>query len=185
MTHPPPPAELDDVTLARAQRGEEAACLALVRRYERPVFALLSRLVGRRGHELLVEDLAQEAFLRVFAALPRFVHDGRATLSTWILTVALRVALSELRRRRPVVAPLDPELPAAARAEETRDLAARIERALATLSVEQRGAFLLREYHGLSYEEIARALDLPVGTVRSRLARAKQGLRAALHEDEP
>src|SRR5215831_16089459 len=87
--------ELDDLTLARAQRGDEPACRTLVERYQRPVFALLGRMCGHAR----VEDLAQETFLRVFRALPRFDRSGPARLSTWILTVATRLALDELRRR--------------------------------------------------------------------------------------
>src|SRR5690349_21305814 len=92
------PPELDELTLARAQRGDEASCRSMVGRYQGPVFAMLGRRLGSDG---LVEDLAQETFLRVFRALPGFRPAGRARLSSWILTIATRLALDELRRRRP------------------------------------------------------------------------------------
>src|SRR3954447_21718894 len=89
--------ELDEVSLARAQRGDRAAQAVLVERYQRPVFALLSRMVGR--DRAAVEDLAQETFLRALRALPRFSLQGPARLSTWILTIATRLALDQLRRK--------------------------------------------------------------------------------------
>src|SRR5215213_1464126 len=91
--------ELDEVTLARAQRGDRAAQAMLVERYQRPVFALLSRMVGRE--RALVEDLAQETFLRVLRSLAGFTVNGPARLSTWIVTIATRLALDHLRRRAP------------------------------------------------------------------------------------
>jgi len=174
--------ELDDLTLARAQRGEDAACRALVVRYQRPVFALLSRLAGRGR----VEDLAQETFLRVFRALPRFDRGGPARLSSWILTIATRLALDELRRTPRVEVPLDDQQPGGARADETaerRALARDLQRAFARLAPDQRAVVLLREVHELDYEEIARALDLDLGTVKSRLSRARASLRLALGEN--
>jgi RNA polymerase sigma-70 factor (ECF subfamily) len=175
--------ELDEVTLARAMRGEQAACRALVVRYQGPVFALLGRLLaGRRG--ALVEDLAQETFLRVFRALSSFTPSGAARLSTWILTIATRLALDELRRRpreaEPLEAAADARDPQADGAVERRDLGRAIQRAMAALSPDHQAIVLLRELHGLEYEEIARALDLDAGTVKSRLSRARAALRDAL-----
>jgi RNA polymerase sigma-70 factor (ECF subfamily) len=167
--------ELDDLTLARAQRGDEAACRALVERYQRPVFALLGRMCGRAR----VEDLAQETFLRVFRALPRFERAGPARLSTWILTVATRLALDELRRRPPQLVELDPGLPGPSRTDAGVERRALV-KAVAALSADQQAALLLREVHGLEYDEIARALGIDLGTVKSRLARARAALRAAL-----
>src|SRR5438552_18316024 len=90
---------LDDVTLARAQRGDAAACRALVLQYERPVFALLGRMLAPSGRTAMVEDLAQETFLRAFRALSAFDRGGRARLSTWILTIATRLCIDELRKQ--------------------------------------------------------------------------------------
>jgi RNA polymerase sigma-70 factor, ECF subfamily len=178
--------ELDEVTLRRAQRGDEGACRDLVRCYERPVFALLSRLLGA-SRAPLVEDLAQETFLQVFRALGGFSPIGPARLSTWILTIASRRAIDELRRQPLALLSLDDstEVAAAERTDgpsEDRRLGAALERALGALAPDFRAAFLLREYHGLEYADIARALEIDLGTVKSRLARARVALRALLAE---
>ncbi|HKE13731.1 MAG TPA: sigma-70 family RNA polymerase sigma factor, partial [Kofleriaceae bacterium] len=235
-----PAAELDALTLRRAQRGEQAACRALVERYQRPVFALLHRMVGA-GRADRVEDLAQETFLHVFRSLAGFAPLGPARLSTWILTIASRRAVDELRRsgradRASRSAPaagsasalememememeMDMEMVTAApspslssssswsssssssgsrgrveavspsRADEGARhaaLAARVTAAVAALAPEYRAAFLLRVYHGLEYGEIARALECEVGTVKSRINRARAEVRRALEaDDEP
>jgi RNA polymerase sigma-70 factor (ECF subfamily) len=184
-----PVAELDEVTLRLAQRGEQAACRALVERYQRPVFALLHRMLGAaRGGR--VEDLAQDTFLQVFRALAGFAPLGPARLSTWILTIASRRAIDELRRdgRGEVRAtPLgDDDAVAPGRADDGargRALAGRVAAAVDRLAPEQRAALLLREYHGLEYAEIARALDIEPGTVKSRLSRARAELRRALADE--
>ena len=170
--------ELDDLTLQRARRGDARAFRALVEMYQRRVFALVGRMLGR-GRASLVEDLAQETFLRVFRALPAFAPEGPARLSTWILTIAARLALDELARRRPVVLAQEPSAPPDA---EARALGRAIERAVAALPPDFRAVFLLREYHDLDYDEIARALEIDLGTVKSRLSRARSQLRAALQE---
>lgn len=186
----PPPVprgrELDDVTVRRAQRGDPAACRALVAHHQGAVFALLGRVLGG-GRRALVEDLAQDTFLAVFQGLPGFSTAGPARLSTWILAIASRRAIDELRRRRPppiAIADLvaDPRGEAASEAINRRQLAAAIDRALAELPPEYRAAFVLRELHGLDYGEIAAALEIEVGTVRSRLHRARAALRTALAE---
>jgi RNA polymerase sigma-70 factor, ECF subfamily len=183
---PPAPsradAELDEVTLRRAQRGEPDAWLRLVERYQAPVFALIGRMLGR-AHAAAVEDVAQDAFLGVFRALPGFVPDG-AKLSTWILAIASRRAIDELRRPR-LVSGAGADAAAPERGDDAArrgEIARAVERAVAGLAPEYRAAFLLREYHELDYAEIARALDVDLGTVKSRLARARQALRAALAE---
>ena len=181
------PTDLDELTLLRAMRGDRAAFRALVERYERPVFALLGRMLFRAaGREALVEDLAQETFVRVFRALPDFGADGRRNLSAWILTIAARLAIDELRRRPGVAEPLDRlalAVPAAGGADagsERRRVAAAIERAVAALPPELRATFLLREVHEMDYESIADALRVDLGTVKSRLSRARAALRRAL-----
>jgi RNA polymerase sigma-70 factor (ECF subfamily) len=179
----PDPDELDDVTLARAIAGDRQASDALVERYQVRVFALLARMITGLGRGV-VEDLAQDTFLRVFRHLKKFRTDGPARLSTWILTIAARLAIDELRRRRPTpVAELDPA--GASRADDNlsrRQIASAIELALADLSPELRAAFLLRELHGLEYAEIAESLGIEIGTVKSRLARARTALRERLAE---
>jgi len=177
--------ELDDLTLARAQRGDEPAWRALVEHYQRPVFAMLSRMLSPIARRDLVEDLAQETFLRAFRALASFDRAASGRLSSWLLTIATRLALDELRRRRAPHEALDAErhqLAAASRSERrlVEDL---VTRAVEQLSPDHRAVILLREVHGLDYGEIAAALAISVGTVRSRLSRARAELRAALTED--
>jgi RNA polymerase sigma-70 factor, ECF subfamily len=185
-TRPAPPAargELDEATLRRAAAGDDAAARALVERYQVRVFALASRVLAGRGRPT-IEDVAQDTFLQVFRQLAAFDPGGLAPLSSWILTIAARRAIDELRRQRPaLVAEVDAV--AAGRSDERthrRELVAAIEAALADLSPELRAAFVLREYHGLDYAEIARALAIDLGTVKSRLSRARAALRATLAE---
>jgi RNA polymerase sigma-70 factor (ECF subfamily) len=170
-------ATLDEVTLRRAQRGDEGAWRALVACYQQPVHGVIWRLLaGRSRHR--VEDLAQETFVRVLRALPGFDPRGPASLSTWVLTIATRLALNELRR--PEAAALDDELPAAERTDagaERSKLAAAIGAGIAKLPDAQRAVLVLREYHDLDYGEIAEMLELDLGTVKSRLARARVALR--------
>jgi RNA polymerase sigma-70 factor (ECF subfamily) len=180
------PSELDELTLARARRGEPAACQRLVETYQGPVFGLIGRMLLSQGKQALVEDLAQETFLRAFRALDRFDPAGPARLGTWILTIAARLAVNELERR-PVVLLGDAAVELAGgespeRALERRRLGAAITRAVAALEPPYRAAFLLRELSGLEYEDIARALAIDLGTVKSRLSRARAALRAALEE---
>lgn len=179
-------AELDELSLARAQRGDRDAQAALVERYQRPVFAMLSRMVGRE--RALVEDLAQETFLRALRALPRFSATGPARLSTWIVTIATRLALDHLRRKTPHLEEaaagggLPGVLPWPDQDAHRRAVAVALTEAVEALGAPFKAAFLLREVHGLSYEEIARALEIDAGTVKSRLARARAALQEALAE---
>src|SRR5688572_20895901 len=95
MPGPSDDGELDLALLARCQAGEPAALRAFVEHHQRAVFALLSRIIGQRPE---VEDLAQETFLRAIRALPGFEVDGAARLSTWLLTIATRLALDVCRK---------------------------------------------------------------------------------------
>ncbi len=186
----PPERELDRATLARCKARDPMAFRAFVVRYERPVFALLSRLLGRGPH---VEDLAQEAFLRAFAALPGFDLDREGRPSTWLLTIATRLALDARRRQAfapallgddegvglagALAAPSDPEADHA-----RRELGRAIERAATELSHDQRAVFVLAEFHDLSHAEIARAVGAPEATVKTRLFRAREHMRARLRD---
>ncbi|HET7501987.1 MAG TPA: sigma-70 family RNA polymerase sigma factor [Kofleriaceae bacterium] len=176
---------LDQLTLRRAQRGDEQAWRTLIARFQHPVHALIWRLLaGRARHR--VEDLAQETFVRVLRALPEFDLAGPATLSTWILTIATRLALNELRR--PEAAAIVAEPLARERTDqptERQRLAAAIAACVAELPEPQRVVLVLREYHDLDYQEIASVLDLEVGTVKSRLARARTALRNGLRARIP
>ena len=179
-------ADLDEVTLARARAGQRTAKAALIERYQRPVFALLWRMVGPERAQ--VEDLAQETFLRALEALPRFDPHGPARLVTWILTIATRLALDHLRAQAPrsdlAAAPggTPTALPRPDQDADRHVLGAALLQAIGELSPPFRAAFLLREVHGLSYEEIAEALAIDIGTVKSRLGRARALLQRALAE---
>lgn len=172
----------DELTLRRAQRGDEAAWRALIERHQAAVHAVIWRmLAGRRVHR--AEDLTQETFVRVLRALPGFDPAGPATLATWILTIATRLVLNELRRPEPAALTEEPAGARGDRADagaERHRLAAAIQAAVAALPDAQRAVFVLREYHDLDYSEIAAALELDLGTVKSRLARARCALRARL-----
>lgn len=176
--------ELDQITLSRAKRGEAAAQRALVVRYQRPVHGLLYRMLG--GQRALVDDLSQETFLRVFGSLQGFSFDGSARLSTWILTIATRLALNELRRARIPLLAAEPvgEGDRPDRAAERKAVGRAVQRAVDALSPEHRSVVVLREYHDFDYDEIARALEIDLGTVKSRLSRARRELKEALSEIE-
>jgi RNA polymerase sigma-70 factor (ECF subfamily) len=175
--------ELDDLTLARAQRGEGAAFTGLVRHYQQQVFSFLWRMLGARGDRALVEDLTQDTFVNVHRGLPRWLPNGPARLSTWILTIASRVALNELRKAVRPTEPIDLRTEAVAAPVHDAALALVVRQALEQMTPDHRAVLLLREYHELEYEEIASALEIEVGTVRSRLSRARAALRAVLTED--
>jgi RNA polymerase sigma-70 factor (ECF subfamily) len=175
---------VDDLTLQRAIRGDEAAFRIVVSRHEAQVFALIGRILVRSRSQGIVEDLAQETFVRVFHALPSFGRDGRWNLTAWILTIAARLAIDELRKRprqeEPITFDQADEGASADGDAERKRIAAAIARAVEGLVPEQRAAFILREVHGLEYEAIAEALSIDLGTVKSRLWRARVALRAAL-----
>jgi RNA polymerase sigma-70 factor (ECF subfamily) len=178
--------DLDEVTLARAKAGDPRAQAALVHRYERPIFSLLWRMVGPDRE--VVDDLTQETLLRALRSLVRFEYDGKARLITWILTIATRLALDHLRSLRPrhdtasVPGAIPVTLPRPDQEADRRALAGALMIAVENLGPQFRAAFLLREVNGLSYEEISQALSIDVGTVRSRLARARGSLQVALAE---
>jgi len=170
-------APLDELTLRRAQRGDERAWRDLVTRYQQPIHALVWRLLaGRARHR--VEDLVQETFVRVLRALPAFDPAGPASLSTWMLTIATRLALNDLRRPEHGAIEVEPEaLDRTDEPAERRRLGAAIATGVAALPDAQRAVLVLREYHDLDYQEIADVLELDLGTVKSRLARARTALR--------
>jgi RNA polymerase sigma-70 factor, ECF subfamily len=172
--------ELDDLTVVRAARGHETACRALVERYQSRVFALVGRMLDPRGLGAQVEDVAQDIFLRAFQALKRFRPGGPAKLSTWILTIATRRSIDVIRSSGRELsweaAPIQAVAPDADRALVGRKLL----EAVGRLPVGYQAAFVLRVCHDLDYAEIAQVLDIELGTVKSRIARARQKLRSAL-----
>ena len=182
---PGSPPSLDAAVLARCCEQDPMAFRAFVVRYERMVFALLSRMLGR-GPE--VEDLAQETFLRAYRAFPSFDVNGAAKPSTWLLTIAMRLALDARKKKKLDTASIDdadgastgstPELSL-----ERRQLGHAIAEAASVLPDDQRAALVLAEFHGLSILEIAEALAVPENTAKTRLFRAREKMREALKSE--
>ncbi len=180
--------ELDELSIQRARRGDEAACRRLYRTYRRLVFSYLWRFLGPRATRQGVEDLTQETFLKVFRSLSTYRTDGPARLSTWAVTIAHRTAINHVRKVRPT----DPGKKAgeerlaavAGRAgvDDRLDARQRLEAAFADLSDDHRHVLLLHDAYELTVEETARALEVPAGTVKSRLSRARVALKEILEQ---
>jgi RNA polymerase sigma-70 factor (ECF subfamily) len=194
---PPPPGaaapEGERALLARLKRGDERAFAELIRRYQDRVFDLGYRMLGDRQE---AEDVSQEIFVAVHRALAAFRGDSR--LSTWIFRVAknhLLNRLEYLRRRgggrtdeleEGLEVEGDPAAAAPDRDLERREQQELVQRALAELDEAQRMIVVLRDIEGLGYDEIVVVLDEPLGTVKSRLHRARAALAKAVArlEDE-
>jgi RNA polymerase sigma-70 factor (ECF subfamily) len=168
--------------LARARHGDVSAFEEIVRRHQRRVYGVALRIV--RSHAV-ADDVAQEAFLRAWRSLDRF-ELGRP-FGPWVCRIAANLAVNHVRSPEAREDPLPDdhaEAPAAApdplRAVLDAEAAHVLDRAVAALPAEQRAVFVLRAVEELSYQEIADALDLPVGTVMSRLFRARARLARAL-----
>ena len=174
--------------LRRAQSGDSAAFEAIVRAHEATVYRLALRQLGSRED---AEDAAQEVFLKAYTGLQSFRGDSK--LSVWLYRITSNVCIDLLRRRRETVSlsvetedggSEELELPDArfdpAALAERRDLRERIGAALSALPPEAREILLLRELGGESYEEIAQTLQLDIGTVKSRIFRARKKLCALL-----
>ncbi|MBV9946747.1 MAG: sigma-70 family RNA polymerase sigma factor [Myxococcales bacterium] len=175
--------ELGEDTLNRCRLGDPAAMRAFVKSYERAVFAFLSRALGPGHH---VEDLAQEVFIRAFRAMPGFEVRGKARPSTWLLTIASRVAIDHRRKRGAQAGELDAERTGAPDTPETErrrnEIGRALEQAAASLPDAQRDVFVLAEFHDLDQKEIAAVLGIPANTVKTRLFRARERLRELLRD---
>ncbi|HEX3926970.1 MAG TPA: sigma-70 family RNA polymerase sigma factor [Gemmatimonadales bacterium] len=184
----------DQEVVAAAVRGQEAAYRELVRRYQRPVYSLILRMVRNRE---LAEDLAQETFVKVLNAIDSYRPEYK--FSSWIFKIANNAAIDQLRRRELATLSLDgsPHAASSEAVEATslqigderesaldemtsRELGAQIERAIAQLRPEYRSCILLRHVEGRPYEEIAEILGLPLGTVKTYIHRARNELRNLL-----
>ena len=176
--------------IARCVAGDDAACSELVAAHQRTVFSLALHLLGDRDDAL---DVSQEVFLRVFRTLSRF--RGQSALRTWIYRIVVNQVRNRQRwwrrRRRADLVSLDDHLKQCGELEATREVlpdrllasketAARIWAAMERLPFDQRTALILREVDGLHYDEISFTLNVAVGTVKSRLTRARQALREEL-----
>ena len=171
----------------RCRRGDEGAFQELVDRYKDLVFALIARTVQDRSR---AEDLAQEVFLRIHRGLPYF--RGEARLSTWIYRIVANVCVQDHARPAVPLAfdPIDEERTRARNAPSVPDrqfgdleLRDRLEKAIARLPANYRLLVAAHYLRGIQYEELAEALQLPLGTVKTQLHRAKQQLRRLLETE--
>jgi RNA polymerase sigma-70 factor (ECF subfamily) len=183
--------EVDQQLVERAQRGDKRAFELLVLKYQRKLGRLLSRFVRDSAE---VEDVTQEAFIKAYRALPSF--RGDSAFYTWLYRIGINTAknyLVALGRRAPTTTGFDnEEAEGFEDAEQLRDsstpeselegkeIAATVNRAMDALPADLRTAITLREIEGLSYEEIASVMNCPVGTVRSRIFRARDAIAAEL-----
>ena len=184
----------DQEVVARAREGREAAYRELIRRYERPVFSLVFRMLRDRE---LAEDLTQETFVKALNAVESYRPEFK--FSSWIFKIANNAAIDHLRRRELDTLSLDgsphAETPEAMEATalqignrlespldavEAKELGGAIEAAIGRLRPEYRSCILLRHVEGRAYEEIAEILNLPLGTVKTYIHRARNELRQSL-----
>jgi RNA polymerase sigma-70 factor (ECF subfamily) len=201
VAEPPPnlPAATDQEVVTLARKGIEPAYRELVRRYERPVFSLIFRMVRNRE---LAEDLSQETFIKVLNALDSYRPEYK--FSSWVFKIANNAAIDHLRRRELDTLSLEgsphaetPQMVEATALQigergetqleevENKELGGEIERAIAKLRPEYRTCILLRHVEGRAYEEIAEILNLPLGTVKTYIHRARNELRITLAHLKP
>ncbi|MEQ4618623.1 MAG: RNA polymerase sigma factor RpoE [Corticimicrobacter sp.] len=183
--------DVDNELVVRVQRGDKTAFDLLVLKYQRKIMRLVSRMVRDQAE---VEDVVQEAFIKAYRALPQF--RGDSAFYTWLYRIAINTArnwLSSAGRR--------PSAPSAIETEDgetfdetdnltdistpesvlaSRQVAAAVNEAIETLPDELRTAIVLREIEGMSYEDIAQSMGCPIGTVRSRIFRAREAISARL-----
>ena len=178
-----------------ALAGDQRACRDLVQRYQRQVFSVILRVIRRRED---AEDLTQETFVRMFRALDRY--DPERPFTAWLFTIATRLAIDHLRRRRVPTVSLTVSEPGSTE-ERTLDVEdsgpgpeqitsnieeeRRAQSLIDTLPEHYRIVVLLRHQQDLSYEEIAEALNLPLGTVKARIHRARALLRDRIEGQIP
>ena len=183
----------DLVLVKRVQRGDKTAFDLLVRKYQHKVVKLVLRYVRNPAE---AEDIAQEAFIKAYRALPQF--RGDSAFYTWMYRIAINTAKNSLasRDRSPIAYELDLTDPEESHSVQTRlqdpdtpegmalteEIRGIVNSAIEGLPEELKTAIVLRELDGLSYEEIAAAMDCPVGTVRSRIFRAREAIDKRLRE---
>ncbi|HET7654123.1 MAG TPA: RNA polymerase sigma factor [Acidimicrobiales bacterium] len=175
----------DDALVDAARDGDRDALDALLRRHYDRIYALCRRMTGNDADAL---DATQDALIAIVRGLPRFRAGAR--FSTWAYRVATNACLDELRRRRRRPEPGLPDLDrtrSASTSASAADVDARvdIDRALASVAAEFRAPVVLRDLCGLDYAEIAEVLDVPVGTVKSRIARGRAALADLLGNPAP
>ena len=180
----------DEELVARAQGGDLESFNQLIVRWERPIYALAYRVIGREED---ARDVCQDAFLRAYRALPGF--KGQAKFSSWLYRIALNLCRDWIRRqRRAPVSQMPEDVDSMELAAQTgpvesiedlvarRELSAIVEQAMSILSEEQRTAIILKEYHGLTFQEIADMQGCPLSTVKTRLYQGLSLLRRHLEQ---
>jgi RNA polymerase sigma-70 factor (ECF subfamily) len=183
--------EADQVLVEQVQRGDKRAFELLVVKYQRKIFRLLSRLIRDAAE---IEDVAQEAFIKAYRALPNF--RGESAFYTWLYRIAINTAKNYLvaqGRRAPTTT--ETEIDEAENFDEgdqlrdvntpdsmllSKQVGEAVNRAIERLPEDLRTAIVLRELEGLSYEEIAETMNCPIGTVRSRIFRAREAIAEEL-----
>ena len=184
-------ASTDEELVARSIGGDLDSFNQLVLRWERPIYALAYRVIGREED---ARDVCQETFLRAFRALGGF--KGQAKFSSWLYRITLNLCRDWIRRERRQPLAQTPEgvdlVELAGEAEDTesieelvarKEIGAAVAKAMALLPEEQRTAIVLKEYHGLTFQEIADMLDCPLSTVKTRLYQGLTVLRRELDQN--
>jgi len=183
--------EADQILVERVQQGDKQAFGLLVSKYQRKLVRLISRLIRDPAE---AEDVAQEAFIKAYRALPNF--RGESAFYTWLYRIGINAAKNYLAargRRAPTVTEYDSEEAETfddgellrdqntpERILMSKQIGATVNAAMEALPEDLRNAIVLREIDGLSYEEIAQIMDCPIGTVRSRIFRAREAISAQL-----
>jgi RNA polymerase sigma-70 factor (ECF subfamily) len=183
--------EIDQQLVERVQRGDKRAFELLVEKYQRKLARLLSRLIRDPGE---VEDVTQEAFIKAYRALPSF--RGDSAFYTWLYRIGINTAknyLVAMGRRAPTSTDVEAEEAEGQEGGEllrdintpeslllTKEIGNTVNAAIEALPEELRSAIQLRELEGMSYEEIAKLMDCPIGTVRSRIFRAREAIAERL-----
>jgi RNA polymerase sigma-70 factor, ECF subfamily len=181
----------DEELVARSRGGDLDSFNQLILRWERPIYALAYRVIGREED---ARDVCQETFLRAFRGLPGF--KGEAKFSSWLYRIALNLSRDWIRRQRraPTVQLPEGADPSEVAAEQgpvesiedlvsRRELSAVVEEAMALLPEEQRTAIVLKEYHGMTFQEIADLQGCPLSTVKTRLYQGLSVLRRHLEKN--
>ncbi len=184
MDRPDVTVQADATLVDRARTGDMSAFEELVRRYRNDVFALAYHFVRNREEAW---DISQEVFIKAHRALERF--RGEASFKTWLMRITANQSKDFLKKRRLSTVALDDALrsgdapspgPDPGEALEARELGRAILQALDTLPLKHRTAFILREFEGLSYEEMAQVMECSLGTVMSRLHHARKKMQKSL-----
>lgn len=182
--------DVDADLVARVQRGDKRAFDLLVLKYQRKIMRLLSRLVREPSE---IEDVAQEAFIKAYRALPQF--RGESAFYTWLYRIAINTAKNWLvaQKRRPPLSDIDAvdaeQYDFDSRLKEKgtpenellrEEISRTVFNSISELPEDLRTAIMLREMEGMSYEEIATTMECPIGTVRSRIFRAREAIDVQL-----